>query len=128
MHSPAGYFLVLLLAALGLTPGAAHVLELPAKLAYSPELYAAVTSSLYGLFGTLGAVIQLGALLAAAALCYQSRQRTSFRLTLWGTLALGASLLLWAAIVAPVNAQWLQVIHSHSEPLPEAYARLRNRW
>jgi hypothetical protein len=31
----------LILAALGLAPGAAHVLELPVKMTYTPELYAA---------------------------------------------------------------------------------------
>jgi hypothetical protein len=55
----------LILAALGLAPGAAHVLELPVKMTYTPELYAAVTSTLYAWFGSVGAAVQVGALLSA---------------------------------------------------------------
>ena len=47
--------IALTLAALGLAPGAAHLLELPVKLAYPPALYAQVTSTLYALFGPVGA-------------------------------------------------------------------------
>jgi hypothetical protein len=47
-------FPMLVLVALGLAPGGAHVLELPVKMRYSPELYAAVTGTLYALFGSLG--------------------------------------------------------------------------
>ena len=49
-------FITLILAALGLAPGAAHVLEMPVKMTYTPELYAAVTSTLYAWFGSVGAV------------------------------------------------------------------------
>jgi hypothetical protein len=119
---------VLLLAGLGLAPGMAHLLELPAKLSYSPELYAAVNSTLYGTFGTAGGVIQLGALLAATVLAVRSRGQRAFRLNLLGTLAMALSLLLWATIVAPVNMQWQRVIELQLEQLPDAFARLRNRW
>jgi hypothetical protein len=54
-------FLALVLAGLGLGPGLAHLLELSVKLTYPPELYAAVTSTLYGFFGSVGAVVQVGA-------------------------------------------------------------------
>jgi hypothetical protein len=36
--------LTLVLVALGLAPGAAHIMEMPVKLMYAPELYTAVTS------------------------------------------------------------------------------------
>ena len=121
-------FVTLLLAALGLTLGAAHVLELPPKMAYDAELYAAVTSTLYRLFGSVGAGIQVGAILAAAVLSFMVRGRPSFRLTLWGTLGLVLSLGLWAVLVAPVNAEWLQVMESAPASVPAAYERLRPRW
>ncbi len=121
-------FITLLLAALGLTLGAAHVLELPPKMQYDAQMYAAVTSTLYQLFGSVGAVIQIGATLAAAVLAFLVRGRTAFRLTLFGTLGLLLSLVLWGALVAPVNAEWLRVMESAPESVPEAYLRLRSRW
>jgi hypothetical protein len=121
-------FLTLLLAALGLTLGAAHALELPPKMGYDPRLYAAVTSTLYQLFGSVGAVVQVGSILAAAILTILIRRRPAFRLTLLGTLGLVLSLVLWAILVAPVNAEWLQVMQTAPEAVPEAYARLRPRW
>lgn len=121
-------FVTLLLAALGLTLGAAHVLELPPKMQYDAEMYAAVTSTLYPLFGSVGAVIQMGAVLAAVVLTFLVRGRPAFLLTLLGALGLVLSLVLWGVLVAPVNAEWLRVIESAPESVPEAYLRLRPRW
>lgn len=121
-------FLTLLLSALGLTLGAAHALELPPKMGYDAQLYAAVTSSLYQLFGSVGAVVQVGSVLAAAILTILVRRRPAFRLTLLGTLCLALSLVLWAILVAPVNAEWLQVMQTAPHAVPEAYVRLRPRW
>lgn len=128
MPRPTLPFCVLLFAALGLAPGAAHLMELPVKLSYPPELYAAVTSTLYRLYGILGGAAQLAALLSSALLAFRQRRRAGFRRHLAGSLALLASLLLWAALVAPVNAEWARVVESASEPLAPAYARLRERW
>jgi hypothetical protein len=121
-------FLTLVLAALGLAPGAAHVLEMPVKLGYTPELYAAVTSTLYAYFGFAGAFFQVGALLSAIVLTYRSRRLQGFWLSLIGAVLLGLSLGVWGAAVAPVNAEWANIINTASEPLPSAYARLRLRW
>lgn len=121
-------FLTLLLSALGLTLGAAHALELPPKMGYDAQLYAAVTSSLYQLFGSVGAVVQVGSILSAAILTVLVRRRPAFRLTLLGTLCLAVSLVLWTILVAPVNAEWLQVMQTAPHAVPEAYVRLRPRW
>jgi hypothetical protein len=121
-------FTALAFAALGLVPGGAHVLELAPKMAYEPDLYARVTSSLYAWFGSLGAVIQLGALASAAWLGWRERRRAGARLAWAGALGLLLSLILWAALVAPVNAEWGRVIASAPDAVPDAYARLRPRW
>jgi hypothetical protein len=121
-------FITLVLTALGLTLGAAHVLELPPKMRYDAEMYAAVTSTLYQLFGSVGAVIQIGATLAAGVLTVLVRGRPAFRLTFLGALGLVLSLVLWGAIVAPVNAEWLRAMESAPASVPEVYLRLRPRW
>jgi hypothetical protein len=121
-------FITIILVALGLTMGAAHLLELPSKMQYDAEMYAAVTSTLYRLFGSVGAFIQLVSILAAAILTFLVRSRPAFRLTLFATLCLIFSLILWFILVAPVNAEWLQVIESTPELVPQAYVQLRDRW
>jgi hypothetical protein len=121
-------FATLLLAALGLVLGGAHALELPPKMSWDAELYTRVTSTLYPLFGSIGAAIQMGALVSATALTVAVRGRPAFRRTLLGTLALLLSLLLWAALVAPVNAEWGRVLAESPGAAPDAYQRLRPRW
>jgi predicted small integral membrane protein len=121
-------FITLLLAALGLVMGGAHVLELPPKMQYDAEMYAAVTSTLYRYFGLVGGPLQIASVFAALVLSYLVRGRSSFRLTLFGTLGLALSLALWFSLVAPVNAEWLRVIESAPNSVPTAYQQLRPRW
>jgi hypothetical protein len=35
---------------------------------------------------------------------------------------------MWFALVYPVNAEWLRVIQTTPELVPEVYTRLRGRW
>ncbi|WP_174626719.1 DUF1772 domain-containing protein [Candidatus Methylobacter favarea] len=128
MHLLVLRFITLVLVALGLTMGTAHLLELPPKMQYDAVMYAAVTSTLYRLFGSVGAFIQVASILAVAILAFLVRFRPAFRLTLFATLSLIFSLILWFALVAPVNAEWLQVIESTPEFVPKAYLQLRDRW
>jgi hypothetical protein len=121
-------FITLMLAALGMTMGAAHLLELPPKTQYDGHMYAAVNSTLYRLYGSVGGGIQVSAILAAIALSFVVRARPTFRLTLSGTLCLLLSLGLWLALVQPVNAAWFQVLHTTPQSAPEAYLQLRSRW
>ena len=120
--------LTVTLAALGLAPGAAHVLEMPIKLRYSPELYAAVTSTLYAFFGWVGGPLQVAALVSAAVLAWSSRGTAAFRATLCGALALALSLIIWGMAVAPVNAAWADALHAAPNSIPSAYVALRRRW
>lgn len=117
-----------MLAALGLAPGAAHTLELLPKMQYSGELYATVTSTLYQMYGIAGAVVQVGALFATAVLVFAVRRRPSFHLTLLGGVGLSLSLILWAVLVAPVNAEWARVIESTPASIADVYLQLRMRW
>jgi hypothetical protein len=121
-------FPTLLLAALGLAPGAAHVLEMPIKMQYSPDLYVSVTSTLYALFGSVGAVIQVAAVLCAFLSTYLMRNTPMFRMTLAGALALALSLVLWGALVAPVNSAWADAWSTTPQSVAGVYAQLRPRW
>ncbi|MFZ7127687.1 MAG: hypothetical protein ACOWWM_16135 [Desulfobacterales bacterium] len=121
-------FITLILTALGLVMGGAHVLELPPKMRYDPEMYAAVTSTLYPLFGLIGGPLQVAAVFSALVLTYWVRGRPPFRLTLFGALSIVLSLVLWFILVAPVNAEWRRVMETASESVPSAYQRLRSRW
>ena len=67
----------------------AHVLELPQKMHYAAELYAAVNTTLYRYFAIVGGVYQIGSILAAAVLAFLVRKRRpAFEWTLAGALCL----------------------------------------
>jgi hypothetical protein len=120
-------FLVLLLAALTLTMEAAHVLELPQKLAWEPELYSAVNSTLYRYFAVVGGPLTVLTLLTGAALVVALRRRPGFGWTLAGVLAYFLAFGVWLAVVAPVNS----TVAAHaSDPasLPRLWTALRARW
>ncbi len=122
-------FITLLLAALGLTLGAAHALELLPKRHYDTQLYMDVTRTLYRYYGLVGGPVQVLALVAAAWLSFRLRHHSAFRLTLLAALCLSLSLGLWAGLVQPVNAAWAKVLAGGTEAEAlDAYARLRDRW
>lgn len=121
-------FMAILLTALGLTMGAAHVLELGPRMKYDDALYMEVTRTLYLIFGIAGAAIQLGSIACVAMLCWMLRRGPAGRWMLAALVALVASLGLWALIVAPVNAQWGTALSRNPASAIEVYARLRWRW
>ena len=121
-------FVTLLLVGLGLTMGGAHVLELPQKMQWGPELYASVNTTLYRYFGVAGAILTVGGILAGAVLVWMGRGRPSFPLTLAGTLCLILSLGLWLTLVAPVNAEVAHILRISPMSVPETWMRLRDRW
>ncbi len=117
----------LTLCALGLAPGAAHVMELPIKLGYPPAMYAQVTSTLYAWYGVVGGTVQVAAAIAVAALAVRMRRSPGFGLAAASAAALFVSLALWGGLVAPVNAAW--AARSPADPaFAEAYTSLRMRW
>jgi len=118
----------LLLAALGLVMGGAHLLELPVRAQYDPEFYMRVTSTLYRFYGFVGGPLQVVALLLSIGLAWLTHGRPAFHSTLAGTIFLAVSLLLWFLLVQPVNAAWSAALRAgHSEAV-RAYAALRGRW
>lgn len=116
----------LTLTALGLAPGAAHLMEMPVKLSYSPAMYAEVTSTLYVWYGIAGGSIQVAAVLAVAVLAVQSRHTSLGRLAAASAASLLISLVLWGSIVSPVNSAWADAVGSAD--FVAAYEQLRSRW
>jgi hypothetical protein len=122
-------FVTLLLAALALSLTSAHVLEMPQKLAYPPELYAAVNTTLYRYFAIVGGVYSIGAILAAGGLVLVLRGRPQARR--WaaaGTLFLLLWLASWLAIVVPVNAEVATALADAPERVPAIWIEHRVRW
>ena len=119
-------FLTLILAALAMGMHLAHALELPPKLGWEADLYLAVQSSLYRLFGTLGPILELGALLSASALAYRLRQRPAFGLTLGSVVAILLALIVWVALVLPANAQLTR--WAATQITPPDWQRWRAQW
>jgi hypothetical protein len=122
-------FLAILLAALALTMTSAHVLELPQKMRYDPELYSAVNTTLYRHFATVGALYTLGSILAAAGLVLLVRdRRPAFGWTLAGATCLLLAFVSWLTLVAPVNREVAAAIRSAPESVPAVWMRHRARW
>ena len=118
-----------LLAALSLTMESAHVLELPQKLQYGAQLYSAVNTSLYRYFAYVGAVYQIGAIVAALALAYGMRgQRVAFKWSAAGAACLVLAFFAWLAVVAPVNGQVADALRTAPESVPPLWMELRARW
>ena len=122
-------FAALTLTALTLGLSFAHVLEMPAKLAYSPDLYVALQKSLYVSFGppNVGAFVEPGAILALVILAYLVRRR---RPAFWLTVGAAFCLLLAFPVVffiftEPANAVFQA---AHPASVPADFAGYRSQW
>ena len=122
-------FMALVLAALSLTMTSAHLLELPQKMQYTAELYAAVNTTLYRQFAIVGGVYTIGAIVAAAALAgIAYRRGVGFGWALAGATCLGVAFVMWLAIVAPVNSVIADALRSAPDTVPALWMQHRARW
>ncbi len=122
------WFSTLMLASLVMTMGAAHVLELPAKMAYDAQTYIVVNSTLYRLFAYVGGFVKVLAIAGISWLAYRLRGGSSFVLTLGAAVCLVLSLALWYVLVEPVNGEWARLLREAPESAANAYVQLRPRW
>ncbi|WP_394378855.1 hypothetical protein [Saccharopolyspora spinosa] len=103
----------------------AHVLEMAPKLGYPPELYTRLNTSLYPFFGTVGAVVEVGALLTSVALAILVRRnRALFVPVSVSSVIQGLVLLLWFVVVSPVNDAFI----SARPRVPPGFPGLRTSW
>lgn len=118
--------ITIMFAALSMGMAFSHLLELPAKMTYDAALWLTVQHTLYGAFGLVGAVIEVSAVLTAAALAVLVRQRRpAFGWTLLGALCLVVAHATWWIWVAPVNDVIAQL---STATLPPNWENLRNQW
>jgi hypothetical protein len=122
-----GRVLLLTGAALSLGMSFAHLLQMPPRLLWPPELWMATTNfgGQFILFGTVGAAIDLATLGGLAAFAIASRRNPRVRPATVAALAFGLALALWLAVVAPANA-----VMAGWQPglVPDAFAAVRLRW
>jgi hypothetical protein len=120
-------FSALILAALTVGMRFAHVLELPPKLAWEDaELFLTVQTSLYTLFGIVGPIVDIGAVLSAFALAFMLRGRPSFRYTLAGAISFTLTLVVWLLVVFPATphfAEW-----TTTSVVPADWMMWRSQW
>ncbi|NDJ17942.1 DUF1772 domain-containing protein [Myxacorys almedinensis] len=121
-------FITLLITSLSLSPSMAHLLELPQRMKFDQQLWVRVTvfENVYRFFGSVGAMFEIGAILAAIVLTTLVRKHHSvFYWTLAGTLFLVLALVSWILFVAPMNAEFAQWL---TNPVPANWTRYRNQW
>jgi len=129
-HEPAltlWRFLAVVLTALLLGTTFAHVLEMPAKLQVDAALWMTLQHTLYRAFGTIGAVVEVGALASVLVLSVLVRQHGR---ALWWTLFAAVCLLVaffvvWLVFTSAVNAETARWTASS---IPADWMQWRTRW
>ena len=121
-------FITLMLTSFSLSLSMTHLLELPQRMQFDQQLWVRVTvfENVYKLFGSVGAVFEVTAILTAIVLAFLVRKHGStFYWTLGGAILLVLAFVSWIMFVAPMNvefAQWL------TNPVPADWTRYRDQW
>jgi hypothetical protein len=122
-------FFTLVLAALSLTMESAHVLELPQKMHYDAQMYAAVNGTLYRYFAAVGGAYQLISIVLAIVLAILVRhRRPTFQWTGLGAFFLLCAFGVWLAVVQPVNTVVAAAVSVSPDTVPSLWTQLRGRW
>jgi len=114
-------FITLLLAALTLVPGMAHLLEMPHKMQLSQESYGA-TQYIYRGWALLG-LLQFGAIICSFLLYRAARDRRAARLALIAWVCLLLTLVIFFSFTYPVNKAT-----ENWSVLPVNWEELRMKW
>lgn len=103
----------------------AHVLEIPGKLQLDGPQWLLVQQHLYIGFGTVGAVIEVAAIVLAWVLALRLRAAPGSEAALGAAILTTIGLIAWALIVAPMNT----VLNGWTEAtLPPGWTAVRDRW
>ena len=122
-------FAAIMLAALTLGLGFCHLMQLPSRLDWDQYLWvgSTVQGGLYAMFGSVGAVIFVATVSVLALLAYFLREhgRPGFKLALVAALLFLLALILWWALVYPVNVELAKWVNG---PVPADWTDYRARW
>ena len=122
-------FVAIMLAALTLGLGFCHLMQLPSRLGWDQYLWvgSTVQGGLYAAFGSVGAVIDVAAVIVLALLAYFVREhrRPGFRLALSAALLFALGLVLWWVLVYPVNVELAKWVNG---PVTSDWTEYRARW
>ena len=122
-------FVAIMLAALTLGLGFCHLMQLPARMGWDQYLWvgSTVQGGLYGLFDSVGAVIEVATVIALALLAYFVREhdRPGFHLALAAAVLFALALVLWWMLVYPVNVELAKWVNG---PVPADWTDYRSRW
>lgn len=118
-------FLTILLVSLSMAMAFCHLLQLPPRMSYDGAQWV-TTQSLYQLFGTVGALIEVGALFLATVLSLAVwHRRPAFQWTLAGTICLLIAHGAWWMFIAPVNAE---IANWTPDAMPADWMWWRSQW
>ena len=121
-------FITLMLASFSLSLTMTHLLELPQRMQFDQQLWVRVTvfEDVYKLFGSVGAVFEVTAILTAIVLAFLVRKHGStFYWTLGGAILLVLAFVSWIMFVAPMNAEFAKWL---TNPIPADWTRYRDQW
>ncbi|WP_341737218.1 hypothetical protein [Microcoleus sp. CAWBG640] len=121
-------FITLMLASFSLSLTMTHLLELPQRMQFDQQLWVRVTvfENVYKLFGSVGAVFEVTAILTAIVLAFLVRKHGStFYWTLGGAILLVLAFVSWIVFVAPMNAEFAKWL---TNPIPTDWTRYRDQW
>ena len=121
-------FITLMLASFSLSLSMTHLLELPQRMQFDQQLWVKVTvfENVYKLFGSVGSVFEITAILTAIVLAFLVRRRSStFYWTSGGAILLVLAFVSWIMFVAPMNAEFAKWL---TNPVPADWTRYQDQW
>ena len=122
-------FVALLLAALTLGLGFCHLMQLPSRMGWDQYLWvgSTVQGGLYAMFGSVGAIIGIVAIVVLFILAYLVREhgRPGFGLALAAAVFFAAAFALWWVLVYPANVELAKWVNG---PVPADWTDTRARW
>jgi hypothetical protein len=122
-------FVVIMLAALSLSVGIGHLMQLPARMAWDQYLWvgSTVQGGTYALSGPLGVLLQVVTIVALIVLALLLRRHgaggLAFTIAAAAMFAIG--LLIWWVLVYPVNVELAKWVNG---PVPDDWADWRGLW
>jgi hypothetical protein len=121
-------FITLMLASFSLSLSMTHLLELPQRMQFDQQLWirVTVTENIYRLFGTVGAVFEIAAILTAIILAFLVRKHGStFYWTLGGAILFAIAFVSWIIFIAPMNSEFAKWLIN---PIPSNWMQYRDQW